>query len=77
MSMGNYRFITHVSAAKADEIGDLALRDDAIACEFGTNIVRDLLTSAPSEHVGWTLEIREGTRAVATIPFKTDALCDQ
>ncbi len=75
--MSKYRFITRISTSQADELGDLALKDDAIACEFGTNIVRDLITSAPSERVGWTLEIREGQRAVATIPFKTDALCDQ
>jgi len=40
--MSKYRFTTRISTSQADELGDLALKDDAIACEFGTNIVRDL-----------------------------------
>jgi len=74
--MGNYRFITHVSAAKADELGDLALRDDAIACEFGTKIVLDLIEDNPTARAGWILEIAEGNRVVANIPFELDYLGD-
>ena len=55
----------------------MLLNDDDIAWGFGANIVRDLVSEAPSEHLGWTLEIAEGNRVVATIPFKLDAIGDQ
>jgi hypothetical protein len=75
--MSYYRFITRDGAARADEIGGLPLEGDHVARDFGANIVRDLIREAPSEHLGWTLEIAEGNRVVATIPFKLDAIGDQ
>jgi hypothetical protein len=47
------------------------LLSSAVAWGFGANIVRDLIRDAPSEHVGWTLEIADGNRAVAHDPIQT------
>ena len=73
--MSYYRFITR-SKSEADELGTISVRDDAVACEFATNMVRDLITKAPSKHLGWSLEIAAGERTVATIPFKLEALIE-
>jgi hypothetical protein len=74
--MSYYRFLIRDNVAQADELGGMPLRDDMDAREFGTNIVRDLIRDTPSEHAGCTLEIVEGERAVAAIPFKSDAVRD-
>jgi len=75
--MSYYCFMTRGHATKADELlGTISLRDDAIACEFGTTIVRDLIREAPSEHAGWTLEIANRERSFASIPFRLDAIGD-
>ena len=67
-----YRLIIH-NKSEADELGTIAVRDDAVACEFGTKLVRDVIRDAPSKHLGWTLEIAAGERTIATIPFNLDA----
>jgi len=73
--MSSYRFVTRDHVSQADELlGAISLSDDAIACEFGAHIIRDLIKEAPSRHAGWTLEIADGERAVATIPFTPDAV---
>ena len=74
--MSYYRFITRNSASQANELGGLAFEDDAVACEFGTKIVLDLIEDDPTTHAGWTLEIAEGNRVVASIPFELDYLGD-
>ena len=66
-----YRFITCDNDSETDELGVMLLNDDDIAWGFGANIVRDLIRDAPSEHVGWTLEIADGNRAVAHDPIQT------
>jgi hypothetical protein len=74
--MSYYSFFTYDDASQVDEIGCMSLESDDIALAFGGEIVRDLIRDAPSEHLGWTLEIVDGNRAVATIPFKLDAIRD-
>jgi hypothetical protein len=71
--MSYYRFIARDDAARADELGGMLLADDDVALDFGAKIVRDLISEAPSKPVDWYLEVVNGNRAVATIPFKVDA----
>ena len=71
--MSYYGFIARDDAARADELGGMLLADDDVALDFGAKIVRDLIREAPSKPVDWYLEVVNGNRAVATIPFKVDA----
>jgi hypothetical protein len=44
--------------------------DDAAAVAFGNGVIQDLMHWAAKPYAGWTMEIREGERAVGSVPFK-------
>lgn len=60
----------HDAAAHPDELlGSVSLTDDTAAHAFDTSYVRSLKWDTPTRHEGWTLQIAQGDRLVATIPF--------
>jgi hypothetical protein len=66
--MIGYQFSLHADT-RVEELGSVALVDDAEARAFGKQVIRDLLDHDDEHCSGWTLEIIEGDRHVASIPF--------
>jgi hypothetical protein len=64
--MHNYRFVLYSGDAPAEELGAIALRDDADARSFAMGVIGDLQQTGAAD---WTLHITEDERAVASIPF--------
>jgi hypothetical protein len=52
----------------------MALVDDAEAFAFGKQVIRDLLDKDDEHCRGWTLEIIEGGRRVASIRFGAEPI---
>jgi len=53
----------------------MALADDGKALAFGKQVIRDLVRDGAEQYAGWTMNVAEDERAVASIPF--DACPDQ
>jgi hypothetical protein len=66
--MIGYQFSLHTDAL-VEELGSMALVDDAEALALGKQVIRDLLDEDDEQCSGWTLEIIEGDRRVASIRF--------
>jgi hypothetical protein len=47
----------------------MLLDGDDIAKDFGADIIRDMVKDNPAYYAGWTLDIAEGERCVATLAF--------
>jgi hypothetical protein len=73
LSMIGYLFNVH-NDTQVEELGSMALDDDAAAIAFGKQVIRDLLDKDEEHCSGWTLEIAEGDRHVASIPFGADRI---
>jgi hypothetical protein len=47
----------------------MALADDGKALAFGRQVIRDLMREGAEQYAGWTMNVAEDERAVASIPF--------
>ena len=72
--MIGYLFNLH-NGTQVEELGSMALVDDAAALAFGKQVIRDLLDKDDEHCSGWTLEIIEGDRRVASIHFGAERGC--
>jgi hypothetical protein len=57
-----------------EELGSMALVDDDAALAFGKQVIRDLLDKDDEHYSGWTLEITEDDRRVASIGFGAERI---
>jgi hypothetical protein len=68
--MRAYSFVVRNSdATEIEELGGMGLADDGKALTFGKQVIRDLMREGAEQYAGWTMEVAEGERAVASIPF--------
>jgi hypothetical protein len=58
--------------SKIENLGGLAMANDAEAIEFGKLVVQDLIRRHSEQHAGWTMEITEHGRAVLSIDFESE-----
>jgi hypothetical protein len=66
-----YRFAIQRNS-KIENLGGLAMANDAEAIEFGKLVVQDLIRRHPEPHAGWTMEITERGRAVFSVDFESE-----
>jgi hypothetical protein len=66
--MISYQFNLH-NYTRVEELGCMMLVDDDAALAFGKQVIRDLLDNDDEHYIGWTLEITEDERRVASIGF--------
>ena len=71
--MSGYLFNLH-NDAQVEKLGSMALVDDDAALAFGKQVIRDLLDKDKERYSGWTLEITEGDRRVASIGFGAERI---
>jgi len=71
--MSGYLFNLH-NDAQVEKLGSMALVDDDAALAFGKQVIRDLLDKDDEHHSGWTLEITQGDRRVASIGFGAERI---
>jgi hypothetical protein len=71
--MAGYRFAIKSTEATED-LGGMDLADDAAAVDFGIEVIRDLMQRWANQYTGWTMEIKEGDRAVGSVAFTANAL---
>jgi hypothetical protein len=68
--MPAYSFVVRNSdATEIERLGDMALPDDGMALAFGKQVIRDLMREGAEQYAGWTMNVAQDERAVATIPF--------
>jgi len=68
--MPAYSFVVRNSdATEIERLGDMALADDGMALAFGTQVIRDLMREGAEQYAGWTMNVAQDERAVASIPF--------
>jgi hypothetical protein len=68
--MPAYRFVVRNSnATEIEGLGGMALADDGKALAFGKQVIRDLMREGAEQYAGWTMNVAEDERAVASIPF--------
>jgi hypothetical protein len=63
-----YRFVIH-SDDDIEALGVMRLGDDDEARLFGAEIIRDLMENAAQRYAAYTMDIVQGERVVASIPF--------
>jgi hypothetical protein len=74
--MPAYSFVVRNNdATEIERLGGMALADDGKALAFGKQVIRDLVRDGAEQYAGWTMNVAEDERAVASIPF--DACPDQ
>ena len=71
--MIGYQFSLHTDT-EVEELGSMALVDDAEALAFGKQVIRDLLDKDDDHCSGWTLEIIDGDRRIASIRFGAERI---
>jgi hypothetical protein len=59
----------HGESQRAEELGSMELADDADAKAFANRVIRDLMGTCARFYSGWTIDITEAYRVVASIPF--------
>ncbi len=68
--MSQYRYAIHTRAGRLiEELGDIALIDDAEAVEFGRRVVHDMVDDAPERHPLSVLSILQGSRTLTSLPL--------
>jgi hypothetical protein len=67
-----YRFVIR-SGDNVESLGAMPLRDDDEARLFGSAVIRDLMGNAAARYAAYTMDIVQGERAVASIPFAAAA----
>jgi hypothetical protein len=74
--MPAYSFVVRNNdATEIEGLGGMALADDGKALAFGNQVIRDLMREGAKQYAGWTMNVAEDDRAVASISF--DACPDQ
>jgi hypothetical protein len=74
--MPAYSFVVRNNdSTEIEGLGGMALADDGKALAFGNQVIRDLMREGAEQYAGWTMNVAEDERAVASIPF--DACPDQ
>ena len=63
-----YRFVIH-RGDTVEALGAMPLGDDDEARLFGAGVIRDLMENAATRYEAFTMDILQGERAVASIPF--------
>ena len=66
--MAGYHFVIR-NTKNTEDLGGMEFADDAAAVALATKH-QDLMHWAAKPYAGWTMEIREGERAVGSVPFK-------
>jgi hypothetical protein len=74
--MLTYHFAVH-SDTSVEDLGFMGLDGDNAAADFGEQIIRELLLEDHGKYKGWSMEINEGERFVATIAFDLDIIKDR
>ena len=72
--MPSYHFVARSDLRRDEDLGFMAMLDDADARAFARGIIVDLMRSHPAFYQTWTIDISEEKRAVASIPFAEAAL---
>jgi hypothetical protein len=68
--MPAYSFVVRNNdATEIEGLGGMALADDDMALAFGKQVIRDLMREDAEQYAGWTMNVAEDERAVASIPF--------
>jgi len=68
--MPAYSFVVRNNdATEIEGLGSMALADDGKALAFGKQVIRDLMREGAEQYVGWTMNVAEEERAVASIRF--------
>jgi hypothetical protein len=68
--MRAYSFVVRNSdTTEIEELGGMGLADDGKALTFGKQVIRDLMREGAEQYAGWTMEVAQDERAVASIPF--------
>ena len=75
-AMLTYHFAVH-SDTSVEDLGFMGLDGDNAAVDFGEQIIRELLLEDRGRYMGWSMEINEGERFVATIAFDLDTTKDR
>jgi hypothetical protein len=63
-----YRYVIH-SGDNVEVLGAMPLRGDDEARLFGMGVIRDLMKNAATRYAAYTMDIIQGERAIASIPF--------
>ena len=70
--MPKYRFpVQNINRKIIVDAGAVELPDDMTARAFGQRIIEELSSGEAGEYFGWTLDIKDGDRLVAIIPFNS------
>jgi hypothetical protein len=64
-----YSFAVRNGATEIEKLGRVALANDDAALAFGRLMIRDLMREGAEQYAGWTMDVAEDERAVASIPF--------
>lgn len=67
--MLQYHFSIRNSGTELEELGFDGFNSDAGAIAFGKRVIEDLMRNDPEQYFGWIMDIAQGVRAVASIPF--------
>ena len=68
--MPAYSFVVRNNGAtEIEALGGMALADDGKALAFGKQVIRDLMREGAEQYTGWTMEVAQDERAVASVPF--------
>ena len=72
--MPSYHFVARSDRRRGEDLGFMAMLDDADARAFARRIIVDLMRSHPAFYQTWTIDISEDERVVASIPFAEAAM---
>jgi hypothetical protein len=65
-----YSFVVRNSdATEIERLGGMALADDGKALTFGKQVIQDLMRGGAEQYAGWTMDVAQDERVVASIPF--------
>ena len=68
--MPRYRFsVQNITRRIFKDTGAVELLDDASARAYGQRVIEELNRDETSGYFGWTMDIKEGDRLIAIIPF--------
>ena len=67
--MPSYHFVARSDRRRGEDLGLMAMLDDADARAFARRVIVDLMRSHPAFYQTWTIDISEDERVVASIPF--------
>jgi hypothetical protein len=71
--MPYYQFVARNEDSQTENLGTIALLDDADARSFAKGVIRDLIHAHPAFCRNWTIDIAEDERAVSSVPFAETA----